>query len=177
MGLLPKTKTIETLDLPAFEQVLRHISRAGIGQGLLADLTGPEGLAPDRLAAFLDRLNEALDESPAPEYEWPRLAEVFGVDQLARFLGISSTSVRRYRANARATPDAIATRLHFLAMIIGDLAGAYNEFGIRRWFERKRARLRGRSPAEILVGDWSPGNADVAQVRELARSLVSAAAT
>lgn len=177
MGLLPKTKRIETLDLPAFEQVLKHISRAGIGHGLLADLTGPDGPAPDRLAAFLDRLNEALDESPVPEYEWPRLAEVFGVDHLAGLLAVSPTSVRRYKANARATPDPIATRLHFLAMIVGDLAGAYNEFGIRRWFERKRARLRGRSPAEVLLGDWSPGDADVAEVRELARSLVSAAAT
>jgi hypothetical protein len=28
--------------------------------------------------------------------------------------------------------------VHFLSLIVGDLTGAYNEIGIRQWFERKR---------------------------------------
>lgn len=39
-------------------------------------------------------------------YEWPHLAEIFGVDQLARLLAVSPSSVRRHKENARTTPDA-----------------------------------------------------------------------
>lgn len=76
-----------------------------------------------------------------PEREWRRLVELFGPDRLAELLGTSASSVRRYSGRARSTPDDIAGRLHFLALTVGDLAGAYNEVGIRRWFERQRSQL------------------------------------
>jgi hypothetical protein len=37
----------------------------------------------------------------------------------------------------------VAERLHWLAMVVADLAGSYNALGIRRWFERPRALLGG----------------------------------
>ena len=113
----------------------------------------------------------------SPAAEWPRLVGILGVDQLARLLAVSPSSVRRYKEHARTTPDGIASRLHFLALVAGDLAGAYNDIGVRRWFERARVRLGNRAPQEFLRGEWSPNDPGPTKVRELARSLIVAAAT
>ena len=88
--------------------------------------------APDaaRLFSLLEKINEALDQSPAPTHEWRALQGVLGVDLLTRLLGISPSSARRYISASRSTPDAIAARLHFLAFVVGDLAGAYNHIGV-----------------------------------------------
>lgn len=77
----------------------------------------------------------------------------------------------------RALDRAVPVRLHFLALVVGDLAGAYNEIGIRRWFERKRAALDRRAPAEALTGAWQPDDPGAVRVRELARALVDLPAT
>ena len=77
----------------------------------------------------------------------------------------------------RATPDAVAARLHHLALVVGDLAGSYNDIGIRRWFRRKRSQLDGQPPAALLARDWDPDDEGPRRVRELARSLVDLAAT
>ena len=87
---------------------------------------------------MLPRVNEALDASPVPASEWPALHRVLGPDLLARLLQISTVSLRRYQSGARKTPDDVAVRLHALALMVGDLAGAYNDAGIRRWFARPR---------------------------------------
>jgi hypothetical protein len=172
MGLLPAGEHIETLDLSSFQKAVRHIHRAGIARNIQLDLAdGPN------LEQTLERLNLALEESPVPEFEWNRLAEVLGLELLARLLGISVSSVRRYRANTRATPDDIAERLHFLSLVAGDLAGAYNEIGIRQWFERKRAQLDGRTPLDWLKGKWKPTQTGPRRIQDLARALVASPAT
>ena len=86
-----------------------------------------------------------------PEFEWNRLTEVLGLELLPRLLGISPSSVRRYKAAARTTPDDVADRLHFLSLIVGDLSGAYNEIGIRQWFARKRTQQIGRASCRERV--------------------------
>src|SRR5438067_542387 len=135
MGLLPADEHIQTLDLSSFRKAVRHIHRAGIARNIQLDLINPSGSDLERT---LEHLNLALEESPAPEFEWSRLMDVLGLELLSRLLGISATGIRRYKAAARSTPDDVAERLHFLSLIVGDLAGAYNEIGIRQWFERKR---------------------------------------
>ena len=97
--------------------------------------------------------------SPTSASEWRGVNRVLGGDVLARLLGISSSSVRRYLSGSRATPDEIAARLHFLALVIGDLAGAYNDFGVRRWFQRRRKLLGSRCAAQLLSGSWRPEDA------------------
>ena len=92
-------------------------------------------------------VHDALDQSPAPMAEWPALQEVLGPELLAGLVGVSASSTRRYASGARATPDPIAVRLHFVALVVGDLAGAYNDIGVRRWFQRPRTRLDGNTPA------------------------------
>lgn len=174
MGLVPEHEHIQTLDLPSFRNVIRHIHKAGIARKIHVDLADASGSS---LEAALEHLNLALEESPAPQFEWNRLAEILGLELLGRLLSISGSSLRRYRANARATPDDIANRLHFLSLLVGDLIGAYNEIGVRQWFERKRAQLDGRAPLDLLKGRWKPQQPGPQRVRDLARALIASPAT
>ena len=174
MGLLPADEHIHTLDLISFRKAVRHILRAGIARNIQLDLTDASG---SNLERTLEHLNIALEESPVPEFEWNRLAEVLGLELLGRLLGISATSIRRYRANARTTPDEVADRVHFLSLVVGDLAGAYNEIGMRQWFERKRSQLDGRTPLDFLKGRWKPAQPGPRRVQDLARALVASPAT
>jgi uncharacterized protein (DUF2384 family) len=174
MGLLPADEHIATLDMSSFRKAVRHIHRAGIARNVQLELNDPSG--PD-LERTLEHLNLALEESPVPEFEWNRLSEVLGLESLSRLLGISSSSIRRYKAAARTTPDDVAERLHFVSLIVGDLSGAYNEIGIRQWFERKRAQLDGRTPLDFLKARWKPTQPGPRRVQDLARALVASPAT
>ena len=174
MGVLPPLERIESLDMPALRSVLKHLQEAGIGRTLQAAAAGD--LHPAALEQLLVQLNTAMEESPVPEFEWKKLTEVLGAELLASLAGVSGSSLRRYAAQARSTPDAVAARVHLMAMIVGDLAGAYNEAGIRQWFGRQRAQLDGHTPAEFLTGEWDPKDAGPMRVRELARSLMASPA-
>jgi hypothetical protein len=92
-------------------------------------------------------------------------------------LNISVSSLRRYLSSERQTPDDVAARLHHVALIVGDLLGAYNDVGVRRWFDRPRSALGGRRPAAVLSGNWNPDDPSPRRVRDLAQSLVTLAAT
>jgi len=177
MGLLPPDEHIVLLDLPSFRKFVRYIHRAGIGRNIQLELGDDLRKSGPGLERALEHLNLALEESPVPEFEWNRLLEVLGLELLSQLLGISPTSVRRYRAAARTTPDEVAQRLHFLSLIVGDLSGAYNEFGIRQWFERKRAQLDGRAPLDWLKARWKPTQPGPQRVRDLARALVASPTT
>ena len=177
MGLIRATETIERLDMDAFRRLVAGIAQAGIGNGLLADLAASSRPSPQQLSITLRKLNEALAASPTPASEWSGVNRVLGGDALARLVGTSSSSVRRYLSGSRATPDEIAARLHFLALVIGDLAGAYNDFGVRRWFQRPRKLLGSRSPVQLLSGAWQPEDPGPQRVRQLAAALVFSPAT
>ena len=164
------------LDMPSFRKIVWLIQRAGIARGIYAGL-GDDPASQAGLERTLQHLNMALEESPAPEFEWTRLFETLGPDLLSRLLGISASSVRRYKAASRETPDEDAGRLHFLSLIVGDLSGAYNEIGVRQWFDRKRAQLEGRAPSGLLKGRWGPGEPGPRQVRDLARALTASPGT
>ena len=175
MGLLPRQ--ITRLDDSAVQELELGMAEAGIGRTLLADLHKQPCSDPIPLSALLTRISEALDQSPAPAHEWRTLHDVLGLDLLARLLGISHSSARRYLSGSRNTPDAVAGRLHFLAFVVGDLAGAYNDIGVRRWFDRKRSRLDRNTPAQMLEESWSPDDDGPRRVRELSRALRSSPAT
>ena len=106
--------------------------------------------------------------SPVPERELPKLDLLFSTGRLAEAVGVAQSSLRRYLAGERHVPDDVANRAHLLARMVGDLAGSYNERGIRRWFERARSQLDDRAPQDILTGAWSPDDPDVARVAALA---------
>lgn len=176
MGLLGDM-VIQRLDLPTFRRIVDRIAAAGIGREVQAALTARGDRDTVQIPDLLDRMALAIEESPAPAHEWPSLTDVFEADRLAGLLGISAASLRRYRSGARSTPDDVAGRLHFLATVVGDLAGAYNEIGIRHWFERRRVLLDGKAPADLLREGWDPDGPEAKRIRELARSLGASAAT
>ncbi|MGI8827281.1 MAG: hypothetical protein ACR2JC_16880 [Chloroflexota bacterium] len=88
----------------------------------------------------------SLEDCPVPDQEWTPLRDTLGDDLLARLCGIAPVSLRRYATDARPTPDLVAGRLHALALTVADLRWAYNDYGIRGWFQRPRAQLGGLSP-------------------------------
>lgn len=182
MGLLPGRRRIERLDEESFRLVLKALQEGNLIRGqspaLARIVTSPPSAASTREhIAELDRLLGAIEESPVPAKEWAGMREVFGDEELTRLLGTSASSVKRYAAGERKTPIEMADRLHWLSMVVADLAGSYNEFGIRRWFYRPRAQLDGKSPLDTLGRKWLPDSDPAKRVRGLARSLSAAGAT
>ncbi len=177
VGLVEDAWDFDALSYPIVRRVVLRVREVGIGGRAAAEFVRTDPSDAALVAERLREIRKLLEESPLPATEWPRLLTVFDRDHLARLLSISPASVHRYAQGERRTPDNVAARLHFLALVVGDLAGAYNEIGIRRWFERRRTRLDGRSPVEALGRDWQPEDAGATAVRELARSLTASPAT
>lgn len=173
LGFVDQDEPVERLDLELVRRIAREASMAGIGQDAAVALLRSDP-PPARQEALIRRLDEAMTASPLPDRELPELLRVFDREAVARLSGASSVSLGRYQAGSRKWPDLLAARIHWLALVVGDLTGAYNEFGIRRWFERKRTQLDGRSPREVLGSDWDPTDDDVERVRALAASLAGA---
>ncbi len=176
MGLLKEDEAVEHLDLATVRRVARAANEAGIGTVPTAALAARR-LGPGQLRSALQGLREALEDSPAPAQEWVALVRLFGVEDLARLVCVSPASLRRYVSRSRPTPDAVAARVHFLARVVAELKGAYSDIGVRQWFDRKRTLLRGKSPAQVLKGEWNPENPNPRKILELARSLASSPAT
>jgi hypothetical protein len=176
MGLVDVADRAAPLTYDAIRAAADRVAAAGIGRQVAATLRAAEA-APAKVATLLERLEGAMRESPSPATEWPRLESILGADLLGRLVGVSPASVRRYREGERATPDDVAARLHFLALVVADLLGTYNEIGVRRWFDRRRERLGGRAPSAILHRAWAPEDPGARDVRDLARALVTFSAT
>jgi len=177
VGLVRERPDITALTYPLVRSVVARVRRAGIAERAAREF---EAAGPDDTETILRDLREIsalLEESPLPATEWRRLLEVLGRDLVARLAGVSASSVVRYASAARQTPDEVAARVHFLALLVGDLEGAYNEIGIRRWFDRPRTTLDGRAPAAFLKAGWQPDDAGPVRVRELARALVEGTAS
>jgi len=164
-------------DLAVFRHIARQAGKAGIATAAATAVHNVEPPTSEELAGLLKTMIAALEASPAPAFEWGGLARVLDAEHLASLLNVSLSSLKRYQSGARTTPDSIAARLHFLALVVGDLAGSYNDIGVRRWFQRKRTLLDGRAPAQLLTGEWDPDDTGPRRVRELARELVTLSAT
>jgi hypothetical protein len=175
MGLVePGAPRVEAA---AIREMAAHIRRAGIAVSAADVLRNVDAPNEDDLRALLEVIVAALEASPVPKYEWRGVGRVFAPEDLADLLGVSVSSLKRYQSGERDTPDDVAARLHFLALVVGDLAGSYNDIGIRRWFQRSRTRLDGRTPASFLKRDWDPDHAGPMRVRALARALVTMSGT
>jgi transcriptional regulator with XRE-family HTH domain len=174
MGLLPDD--VDELTLEVIRAVATRAAEVGIGESAAAFLHRPPR-PPGHVAPALRELRLALEGSPMPAFEWPAMHDLFGAERLADLLGVSVASLRRYAKDERPTPDVVAARLHLLARIVAELRGAYSEVGVRRWFERPRTPLRGRTPDDLLTGGWDPDGADAERVLALARAITASPAT
>jgi len=172
----PETEGLSS-ELKAVRHIANQARKAGIAAATAAALNNVEPPSREALASLLETMIAALEASPVPKLEWAGLGRVFDADQLASLVGVSVSSLKRYQSGERATPDSVAARLHFLALVVSDLAGSYNDIGVRRWFHRKRALLDRRAPAQLLVAEWDPDDAGPRRIRDLARELVSLSAT
>lgn len=177
IGLISVSGAPDAPDPSLLQELVRRLEEAGIAQRFVVRLRGIDPTDSVQTGELIRGVLDALRGSPLPEYEWPALTEIFGAEELARLLRISESSLNRYAGGRRATPDLIAERLHFIALIVGDLRGAYNEVGVRRWFHRHRSALGGRAPIELLGDDWMPDEEGPDAVRKLAHSLLFASAT
>lgn len=176
-GLLGGAK-IDSLDLKTWRNVLTRLRAAGLLRAApFLAVPSKARLTTAELASELGRLYEAIEGSPLPATEWAPMRELFGDEMLEKLLGISRQSIQRYASGRRSTPQEVAERLHLLALIASDLMGSYNDYGIRRWFERPRSQLGGRSPRAVLKRGWRPDDEAVRRVRELAAALVGSGAT
>ena len=176
MGLL--TRDFTRLDAAAMREVLDGMRSAGIGKATVAGPCRFSDAEPKEIADLLSRINETLRKSPAPTHESKALRKVLGIDLLARLTGMSEGAVRFYPgARREKRDDPVVERLHFLALLVGELAGSYTDVGVRRWFDRPRKALAGKTPAQTLGHEWSPDDEGPIRIRELADSLSTSLAT
>ena len=171
-GLWNPTEVVTRLDGNLFGQALGEIAGYGVASARVLEWPTFADKGPDELAGWVGAIRAELDACPVPEREIEKLEAVLGAAELVTLLGISVSAFQRYRRSERDIPDAVAWRAHVLAGMVGDLAGSYNDVGIRGWFRRGRSQLGDRAPSSILSGAWDPDSDDVLLVRDLAGSLV-----
>lgn len=180
-GLLP-AGTWRALDMTLMSSVGEHLLEsskwiAAIELKTASDQLSRPGGSPDQLDRYrhlLERLQTELEGSPRPDGEWSPVVAVLGEDLVGQLVGTSVSSLRRYSSGERSTPQDIAERLHFLALLLGELAGSFNDYGMRRWFARPRQALEGRAPADFMGKDFQPDSAAGEAIRSLAESVRAA---
>lgn len=154
------------IDQHRLATVSKALNAAGIGTRAVFMQADPQ--------AAVELLSGELAESPVPGSTWPHLVDLLGLEELAAMLRLSVSSVRRYASDERVTPDDVAGRLHTLAMVVADLAGSYNPYGIRRWLSRPRKALDGQTPGEVLRASRSTvDDTGERRVRDLAATLTA----
>ena len=174
MGLLDEP--IRELSPEIVRKVAQGLSQRGLASDIAAKLTSGKPSASE-LSRYLDAALLALDESPVPASELAKLNSTFGQDVLAGLLEISAASLLRYQSGERQVPDAVAERAHYLTSVVSALEGIYNEFGVRRWFERSRSTFNGKTARQLLGQGWMPDDEAARRVLAAAESLQELGAT
>jgi hypothetical protein len=174
MGFLPLREGRVELDREFLEELAELLRRRGVASRASASLAHAMQAEPLNDVELIDALRatlDAVDASPHPEGEWAPARELLGDELLARLMRISASSLRRYAAGDRRTPDEVAWRLHLVARLLAALVGSYNDYGIRRWFERRRGALDGVTPAELLEHAEAEDDERLERVLALAEQL------
>lgn len=174
VGALPSLEGAQRLGRELLSQALDGLATQGVARDAAMALRA--AVTSREYQRILEAAGEQLADSPMPKGTWPVIVDVLGEELLSQLLGVSTASIRRYARGERSTPETVAERLHFVALLVADLSGAYNEYGIRRWFLRARPQLAGASPLVLLVGGFDPAGQAAASVRELVDSLVATGA-
>jgi hypothetical protein len=179
MGFLPVREGRVELDREFLEELAELLRRRGVALRATASLAHAMEAEPLNDVEVIDALRAtlaAVDASPHPQGEWAPARELLGDELLARLLRISASSLRRYAAADRHTPDEVAWRLHLVARLLASLVGSYNDYGIRRWVERRRSALDGVTPAELLERAEAEEDERLESVLALAEQLTGAGA-
>ncbi len=178
MGVLTSEVDTLNLDIEAIIRAAKDVTELGIGRRVVINPERWREYSADDLCSRLKTLSAILEESPQPMSEWKRLRMLLSDEMLATMTHVSEQSVRRYATESRETPDEVASRLHWLALITGDLQGAYNTAGVRKWFLRPRKSFGGQTPIEMLGAKlWNPTDENPVAVRTFAHSLLEGMGT
>lgn len=175
-GLWQPEGPITTLSPAVLAEALHAVADAGVPTGPLLRPVGQSATSEDLLADLL-RIQHAIESSPVPERELPRLREVLGTELLEQLVRVAPATLRRYLSGERTVPDDVADRVHLVARVVNELVGSYNERGVRRWFERPRPQLTGKAPKALLPKSWTPDDVGPQQVLALAAALPQVGAT
>jgi hypothetical protein len=167
-GIWAPGAIVDTLDDAVFHQALVAMADAGVAGHAPLQWRGYAEKDADTFSRWINGVRDDVVQSPVPEWELPKLDALFGTDRLADLIGVGHSSLRRYLSATRAVPDDVAVRGHLVTEIVSALAGSFNERGIRRWFERPRSQLGGKTPAETLIDAWDRDGMEVADVVALA---------
>jgi uncharacterized protein (DUF2384 family) len=175
-GLWEPEQPVTVLTAGVLAEALHAVADAGVPTG---PLLRPVGSGTDHagLLADLRRIEHAIEASPVPERELPRLREVLGTEPLEKLVRVAPATLRRYLSGERTVPDDVGERVHHLARIVNELVGSYNDRGVRRWFERPRPQLGGKAPRSLLPKGWMPDDDGPQQVLALAAALPQVGAT
>lgn len=172
LGLWEAKEPVERLDAQLFQEVLDALADAEVATFAPLEWRGYADKGADAFAEWIEHVRAELSASPVPEHALPVISELLGAEVLSGLLGVSPASVRRYASGVRDVPDDVAARAHVVALIVADLAGSYNERGIRRWFARPRTQLGGRAPTDVLTDEWDPDGEQARRVRELSAARI-----
>lgn len=175
MGLVDDP--IRELSPEVLRKLARKLSQLGLASDAAARLMAAKSASASEFSRYLDAALAALDESPVPEAELTKLHSILGPELLVEMLEISAASLQRYQSGDRQVPDIVAERAHFLTSVISALEGTYNEFGVRRWFERPRSVFNGRTARQLLGQGWTPSNESARRVLGAAEALQDLGAT
>lgn len=173
IGAWEPKNVVSELDSSLFGDALNSLAAAGVAASASLEWEAHAGKGKEHFATWLSTIRDAILSSPLPSLELPKLESLFGTERLAELAGVASSTIRRYLTAQREVPDDVAEHVHLVARIVGDLAGSYNERGIRRWFDRPRSQLGGRTPAEALERAWGRDEREAEAVVALAEALVS----
>ena len=157
----------QRIDRGTVGAVIARAADHGIAEELAAR---PDAAAPND--ETIGDLLDVLRQSPRPANEIRALGVILGSAVVGTMIGVSNASLRRYAGESRETPDAVAQRLHFLTLVVAILRGSYNEFGIRRWFERPHPMLVGEAPAAHLPKSFDPDDSEAQDVLRAASTLL-----
>jgi hypothetical protein len=175
LGLIPPDIDTLNMDVAAVTVVLSKLESIGLKTGYRLDELFEH--RPDRIAEALEQLSDTLERTPLPGWDLPALFQIFDLSQLGVLLRIPQPDLKSALEQRVEVSAEVARRAHFLLMIVSDLSGSYTTSGIRKWLVRRRTKLDGRTPLDVLSGDWSPDESMPQRVRSLAASLVTLGAT
>ncbi len=99
------------------------------------------------------------------------LRSILGDRMLGELVGLPTAAFEEMDGST--LPPEVADRITHVGQVVWCLMGTYDDEGIRRWYERRRPQLRGKSPAEHLGPDWLADSLLAKRVLDLAKVLIS----
>ena len=178
MGLIEEPVDTLNLTLDVIISVAKKVVEEGLGRKIVIDPNRWYEYESNDLCLKLKALSDVLEHSPTPDKEWTRVRMVISEKLLAEILHISEKSSRRYEQGERQASDEVHAKLHWIALLLGDLLGSYNELGARNWFLRARKSFNGKTPYQLLAGkDWKPDDEIPSKIKEFVKSLNGAMGT